>query len=88
MRDTRPYFDNDLGIPWDESQLAIFIAVEAAVDQQVWGRKRGIRMYFDYHDVDARAVDIARRAGAKLRAHPSHHKGKRWNLGDNRIGMR
>lgn len=76
MMDDRPLFDNELGIPWDEYQLATVIAVEAAIDQQVWGRERGLRMYFDYHDVDAKAAELARRASAKLRAHPSHRKDK------------
>lgn len=76
-RDDRPLFDNELGIPWDEYQLATIIALEAAIDQQVWGRERGLRMYFDDHDVDERAADLARHASAKLRSHPSHHKDKR-----------
>lgn len=75
-RDDRPLFDNELGIPWDEYQLALIIAMEAAIDQQVWGYERGLRMYFDHHDVDAKALDLARRTSAKLRAHPSHRKGK------------
>lgn len=74
MRDDRPLFHDEIGIPWDEYQLACIIAIDAGIAQRSWGHETGLRLYFEDQDVDGRAADLARPASAKLRAHPSHRK--------------
>jgi hypothetical protein len=63
-RDERPYFDNELGIPWDEAQFACWLAVEGGI----WRAELWVKLC----DIDGQAAKFARRTSARLRNHPSH----------------
>lgn len=71
MRDVRPYFDNELGIPWDEVQFACFLAIEGGIKQMTHGQAE-LALWFELGDIDGQAAMFARRASARLRNHPSH----------------
>lgn len=73
-RDDRPYFDAELGIPWDEMQFATWLMVEGAIQQTVWGPD--LTRWCEIYEIDAQAAKFARRASATLRHHPSHLLGK------------
>jgi hypothetical protein len=70
-RDERPYFDNELGIPWDEAQFACVLAVEGGAKQAAHGNT-GLELWFELSDIDGQAAKFARRTSARLRNHPSH----------------
>jgi len=77
-RDDRPYFHTELGIPWDEYQLACWIASEGAVDQLMTESPRctpnhhWIPTLFsriaDDDQVADMAAKFARRASRRLRS--------------------
>lgn len=74
-RDDRPLFHDELGIPWDEYQMACWLTCEGAIDQKIYRSRKwkpwpdsGV-LWFD----DIMADKIARPASVRLRRHPSHH---------------
>lgn len=73
-RDERPYFDTELGIPWDEAQFACWLAVEGGIKQVAHGLAE-LTSWFELWDIDEQAARFARRASKRLRKHSSHTKG-------------
>lgn len=76
-RDNRPFFEAELGIPWDEYQFASYLACEGAVDQEAarlygdpgWRQwqPRLLSRIADDEDVARAAADCARPASRRLR---------------------